>query len=196
MLRIVKMVLRQAQLLGVVHLYLHLAVTLVERLFDILSDALFVGFLDRYAIDDHLDGVFFCLAELYLVIQAYHHPVDHRAHIALVPQRLEHVGKGALFLFDQRRHDNDLGALGQLQHLFDDIRRAHRRDRFAALVTMLLADTRKEQTQIVVDLGNGTYRRTGVFRGGLLIDRDSRRKPFDLIDIGLADTPEKLTRIA
>src|SRR6185312_2074807 len=57
------------------------------------------------------------------------------------------------------------------------------------------ADPRIEQTQIIVDLGHGADGRAGIFRGGLLLDRDRRRQAFDQIDIGLLHQLQELARI-
>src|SRR3546814_9808506 len=47
------------------------------------------------------------------------------------------------------------------------------------------ADARPQQPHVIVDLGDGGDRRARVSAGGLLLDRDRGRQPFDMIDIGL-----------
>ena len=63
-------------------------------------------------------------------------------------------------------------------------------------MAVLLTHTCKEQTQIVIDLGDRSYRRARVFRSGLLIDGNSGGQPLYLVYIRLAHTSEELTCIA
>ena len=56
--------------------------------------------------------------------------------------------------------------------------------------TVRLTDSRVEQSQVVVDLGDGAYRRAGVTRRRLLINCDSKRQSFDKVDIGFVHLTE------
>ena len=58
-----------------------------------------------------------------------------------------------------------------------------------------LAGARKQQPQIVVDLGRGGHRRARIARGVFLPDGNRRRDAVDLIDVGLLHALEKLPRI-
>ena len=58
-----------------------------------------------------------------------------------------------------------------------------------------IADPRVEQAQVVVDLGDGAHRRARVAAGGLLLDRDRRRQPLDVVDVGLLHLPEELAGV-
>ena len=55
-----------------------------------------------------------------------------------------------------------------------------------------MADPGEQQPQVVVDLGDGADRRARVAAGALLVDRDGRREPVDLVDVGLLHLPEEL----
>ena len=54
------------------------------------------------------------------------------------------------------------------------------------------ADPREQQPQVVVDLGDRADRRARVARRALLVDRDRRGEPVDLVDVGLLHLPEEL----
>ena len=194
--RVVDMRLFDPCLFAIENLELHFAIALLECLFDILADPVTALLLDDDTVHNHLDRMLFCFGEFDLLIQAHHYPVYHSTDIPFVAQRFEHIGKTPLLLFDQRRENDQLGAVGEFEHLFDDIAGTHRRDRLAALVAVLLADTGEEQTQIVVYLGDRPHRGTGIFGCGLLIDGDRGCQPFDLVYIRLAYLAQKLAGIA
>ena len=54
---------------------------------------------------------------------------------------------------------------------------------FTAAVAVGCTGTGKEQTEIIVNLGSGTYGRTRVLVGGLLLDADDRTQTGNLIYI-------------
>src|SRR5690606_22090882 len=58
-----------------------------------------------------------------------------------------------------------------------------------------LADAGVEQAQVVVDLGDGADGRARIVRGRLLLDRDRRRQPLDVVDVGLVHHAQELARI-
>src|SRR5262249_21057057 len=57
-------------------------------------------------------------------------------------------------------------------------------------------DARPQQSHVVVDLRNGADRRTWIFRGGLLFDRNCRRQSIDLVDVRLLHHLEELPRVS
>ena len=57
------------------------------------------------------------------------------------------------------------------------------------------ADPRKQQAHIVVNLGHGSHRGTGVFRGGFLLNGNRGRQPRDVIHVGLLHHVKELPRI-
>ena len=65
----------------------------------------------------------------------------------------------------------------------------------AVVRAVLLTNARVQETQIVVHLGNRSDRASGVTRGRLLVDRNSRREAVDVIDIRLVHLAEELTRV-
>ena len=101
----------------------------------------------------------------------------------------------ALAVFGQRRKKQEPRAGG---HGEDEVRHLLRGlplDRNVAVGAERLADGGVEQSQVVVDLGDGRDRRAGVLRGGLLLDRDRRREPLDRVHVGLVHLLEELARV-
>ena len=54
-----------------------------------------------------------------------------------------------------------------------------------AFRTVWNADSREQQTELVVNFRDRTHRRTGVVRSGFLIDGNCGGKPFDTLDVRL-----------
>src|SRR5207245_7747331 len=61
--------------------------------------------------------------------------------------------------------------------------------------TVGLADPGVQDAEVVVDLSDGAHGRPRVLRGGLLVDRDGRRQPFDEVDVGLLHLTQELARV-
>ncbi|MPN07949.1 hypothetical protein SDC9_155224 [bioreactor metagenome] len=66
---------------------------------------------------------------------------------------------------------------------------------FRVVRAVRCAGTCIEQTQIVVNLGDGAHGGTRVVAGGLLFDRDGRRQAFDQIDIRLLHQLKELAGV-
>ena len=94
-----------------------------------------------------------------------------------------------------RREHLEPRALGQLEHPVDDLLRRLAGDDPSAARAVRHADARVQQTQVVVDLGDGPDRRSGVARRRLLVDRDRRRQTLDEVDVGLVHLAEELARV-
>ena len=56
--------------------------------------------------------------------------------------------------------------------------------------------TGEKQAQKVVDLRNGTYRRTGILVRRFLLDRDDRTEPRDLVDVGTLHRADELASVS
>jgi hypothetical protein len=54
----------------------------------------------------------------------------------------------------------------------------------------------EEQAIVIIDFCDGTYRGTRVFMGGFLLDRYCWGEAFDVIEIRLIHTTEKLSGIS
>ena len=57
-------------------------------------------------------------------------------------------------------------------------------------------NTRVQNAQIIVDLGDRPHRRPGVPAAGFLLDRDRRAQPVDPVDLGFGHLAQELSRIA
>ena len=69
------------------------------------------------------------------------------------------------------------------------------RDRPAALVAAGDADTREEDTQVVIDFCDRPHRAARIAPTGLLLNRDRRGQPRDRIDFRFLHLAEKLSRV-
>ncbi len=157
-----------------------------------VGEAALGGVLHREAVDDHLDGVLLLLLQRRRAGQLDRLAVHTRAGVALGLEVGEEVDELALALAHQRRQHLEAAPLRQLQDLVDDGLRRLARDRAAALGAVRLADAREEQTQVVVDLGDGAHRRARVARGRLLVDGDRRGEALDEVDVRLVHLAEEL----
>src|SRR5439155_11414355 len=101
--------------------------TQLQRRLDRVGDtvvgaaAVRAGVADDQAIDDDLDGVLLVLLELDVLAEVADRAVHAYADVAGLAGVLEHALVLALAVADQRRHDHDPGALGQLVDLVDDL---------------------------------------------------------------------------
>ncbi len=121
--------------------------------------------------------------------------VDPGAHVALAGQILEQRVVLALAATNDRRQHLEAGALGELQDAIDDLLRGLALQLGPVVRAVLHADSRVEQTEVVVDLGDRADGRAGVPAGRLLIDRDRRRQTLDHVDVGLVHLAEELTGV-
>ena len=122
-------------------------------------------------------------------------PVDPGADQALATDRGEDVEMRPLSASDQGGQDDRLAALAGPEHSLDDLLGDLAADRPVALRAMRQADPGVEQSEIVVDLGQGRDRAPGVDRAGFLIDRDGRRQALDGVDVGRLGLVEELAGI-
>src|SRR5690606_1837571 len=118
-----------------------------------------------------LDGVVAAFVERDLFVQLSEFPIDPCTHKAFFVQLFKFLLELALTAADDRCEDHHPLTGRQLEYAGDDLLDRLARYRLAALVAMRLADRRKKQAEIVVDLRYGAYGRTGRARDGLLLDR-------------------------
>ena len=86
-------------------------------------------------------------------------------------------------------------ALWQAQHLIHDLLHGLGAHRLTTAGAMRHAQARKEQTQIVVDFGDGTHGRARIATDRLLLDGNRWRQAFNGINIGLFELFEKLASV-
>ena len=146
-------------------------------------------------VDHDGDVVLELLVEDDLLLEPAQLAVDLHAREALGAQLVEQLAVLALAPAHDRRQHHELGALGQHHHLVDDLLGRLRLDRAAAVEAVRVADTRPQQPQVVVDLGDRSHRRARVPRRGLLVDRDRRRQPLDRVHVRLVHLAQELTGV-
>ena len=120
--------------------------------------------------------------------------VDAHADESLPPGSIDDPVTLGLAVLDERAQDEETGPLGQRKHLVDDLLDALALDGMA-VGAMGDADPGEQQPEVVVDLGDRAHGRARVPAGTLLIDRDGRREPVDLVDVGLLHLAEELAGI-
>ena len=84
---------------------------------------------------------------------------------------------------------------GKREHLIHHLAHGLRRERLTMVRTARFADAREQQSQVVVDLGDRADGRARVVRRRFLFDRDRRREPFDVVDVGLFHHRQELPRV-
>ena len=166
-----------------------------ERVFETVRQAAVYPLFDDKPVDDDAYRVLLVLVEFDLLVKFTVDAVDDRAHIAVFVQLFELFGILALAPSDYRRDDAHFRSLGRRQNAVGDLIDGLLLYLLAALGAMHLAHTRVQQTQIVVYLRHRADGGTGIVGSGLLIDGDRRRKPVDVVDVGLVHLPEELARI-
>ena len=173
----------------------HDAVGEVQRGLDGIGEPLLGACLDGQTVDHHLDVVLFLLLQLGRIGQRVHHAVDPYPAVALCVELLEQVGEFALAGPHHRGQHLEPGALRHHQHLVDDLLRGLAGDPLTADRAVRGAGPGVEQTQIVVDLGDGSDRRPRVAVGRLLVDRHRRGQTFDEVDVGFVHLAEELAGV-
>jgi hypothetical protein len=128
--------------------------------------------------------VLFILVQPDLLGELVEGAVGAAADIARLPGVLKHLEVFPLPGPHHRGERLDARALGQLQHLVDDLVDGLLFDLLAAHRAVGGAHPRPQKTQIVVDLGHRAHGGAGVFGGGLLVDGDGGGQPLDIVHIG------------
>ena len=147
------------------------------------------------SVDDHFDGVVAIAVHLHTRGDVHHFAVHPHTQVPLAADSLEEFLVVPLAVVHQRGKDKHLlpciVAEQQVHYLLVGV--AHHL--LARQVGICLTCPRKEQSQVVVNLCNGTHRTARVAAGGLLVDTDDGRKPRNLVHIGAlhgADIPPRV----
>ena len=175
--------------------HLHEAVGQLQRRLHRISKALLNPLAHRQTVNNHRQAVLAPLIQLDILIQSAHLAVYIHAHIACTPHLVEHAHMLALASAHQRSHNHEASTRIQLQHTVDNLLHALLLDKLAALRTMRLTCTRKQQTQIIVNLRHRAHCRTRIAARRLLVDRNRRTQAFNIIHIRLIHLPQKLACI-
>ena len=135
------------------------------------------------------------LANGIVLLEFVHDAVDARAHETLRTQLFEDLHVFALAFAHDWRDQHVAFFRVERERRVDHLADRLRLERDAVVGAAWRADAREQQAQVVVDLGDRADGRARVVRGRLLLDRDRRRKAFDVIDVGLLHHRQELARI-
>ena len=94
-----------------------------------------------------------------------------------------------------RGKELDLGLLRKFHDLIHHLVYRLLLNLFPALRTVRNSDPCVEQPEIVIDLRHRPYRRTGIPVGGLLVNRDGRRKSLYALHVRLLHLSQELSGI-
>ena len=151
--------------------------------------------LEDDTVHDDLDRVLLLLVQRDLVREVVRLAVDPRADESAAARILKFLAVLALAVPDNRRQDRELRTQRQRHQRVHHLLNGLGRDRIAALGAVRAADAGKEQPEVVVDLGDGAHGGAGIARGGLLLDGDGRRQPFDGVHVRLVHLLKKLAGV-
>jgi hypothetical protein len=163
--------------------------------FQALSQTLACIRTHAQAVHHRLDTVLALGIELGDLLQFPHRAIHPRPHQTLVAQIDKYLIMFALAVLYHRRQQHDAQPLRQRQHLIDHLAHGLRRQRHTMLGAAWNAGPGIEQTQVIVDFGDGTHGRARVVGGGFLFDRNRRGQALDVIHVGLVHQREELARI-
>ncbi len=150
---------------------------------------------DDDPVDHHLDVVLELLVERYRVAQVMQLTVDTDADVAEALRLVEHIAMLALAALHHRCRDEQARAFRQQHDLVGDLLDRLLADLASTVRAVRMPDARVHEPEVVVDLGDRTDGRTRIPARPLLIDRDRRAQPLDVIDIGFLHLPKELARI-
>ena len=102
----------------------------------------------------------------------------------------------SFFVGNYRGHDNDLGAWLQGHDAVYNLLAGLGCNGLSASVAMWLADAGKQESKIIIDLGDCAHRRTRILGDRFLLDGDGWGKAFDTVDIRLVHLLQKLASIS
>ena len=166
-----------------------------ERRFDGVGQARFgaAGFFrigvvvaaDHQAIDHHFDVVDAVAVECDVFFQVVDFTIGAHALETLLADVLEDLFVLAFAPLDDRREDLRARAIRQRLDFIDDLLGALGDDFRAANGTVRDADAGVEQAQIVVDFGDSADGRARVVADALLVNRNRRTQPLNLVNVGL-----------
>ena len=170
-------------------------VTLLHRRSHALFQAFFLFVRHHGLIDNHLDIMVLITVQLHAMHDFLHLSVDPHIQVTFLPHLFEKFFIMPLPSTHQRCQDINpfsfIVAPDKVENLFFGI--LHHL--FARQIRIGYSGTRKEQTQVVVNLGSGTYGRTRILIRGFLLNGDHRTQPRNLIHIGPLHSSQEIAGI-
>ena len=142
-------------------------------------------------VDDDLDVLLLVPVELDLLVGPDDLPVDPDPGEPFLVEIFEELLVRPLLLPDDGREDRDLARVFG-RDLVGDLVGGLGRDGDIVLGTERRPDPGIEETEVIVDLGDGPDRAAGILGGGLLLDGDGGREPFDGVHVRFLHDAEEL----
>ena len=124
-----------------------------------------------------------------------HHLAIHARAEALLVQMVKQILELALAAAHYRRHHRYALTAALFQNALHNLVGGLPRNGPAAIGAVRRAHAGIEQTQVVVNLGDGAHRRSRTAAGSLLLDGNRRAQPLDRIHVGALDLIQKLPRV-
>ena len=186
---------REVHRLTADHVDGHLTAGQAHDLFDRLGETRLDALADHETIDHDLDGMADVLIEADVLRKLIHVSVHTYTHIAGAAGRVEHLLMHALLAADNRCQQLNPAALRHQKQLIHDLIHRLALDLASALRTVRRADACVQKTHIIINLRDGTDRRTRIPVRRLLIDRNRRAETLDEVHRRLLHLAQKLTRI-
>ena len=186
----------KAQPLAIVIIEGHGALTLPQSLPQRFLKSFAHLLADRKAVDNQVDGMDFITVEPHSGRYFANLAVDAGINIPFLGQRLEKFAVMALAALNDGGEQGDFMTGETLEDEFGDA--------VVGIMHHLLAGRRRisprrpsiEQTQEVVDFGDGAHGRTRVFVSGLLLDSHHGAQARDFVDIGPLHRADELPGIS
>src|SRR5260370_18629909 len=135
------------------------------------------------------------LVETYFFAKLVQFPVDFDANESRAAQVAELLAVFAFATANDRRQDVNARRVGPAHDAVDDLLDALRRYFATAVIAEWLSDAGVEQSEVVVDLGNGADGGARISRGGFLFDREGGGEGVDRIDFRLFHLLQDLPRV-
>ena len=151
--------------------------------------------LDHQPVDDHVDGVLVLLVEVDLLVEIEQLAIHANSHESRLSSAGKHFLVLALSVPDQRGHDHQACPLWQVVELIDHLLDGLSGDLTPADWAVHAPDPRKQQAQVVVDLGHRPDGRSWVPGGTFLVDADRGAQSVDLVDVRLLHLSQELARV-
>ena len=125
-------------------------------------------------VDHHINIVFFVFHQRRQIGQLDDFAINPETHKTLRLHLREHFGEFTFAFARHRRHQQYAGLCRQGQHRVHHLRHAGGLQRHAVFRAMRCARAREQQTQVIVNFGDGADSGARVVAGGFLLDGNRR----------------------
>lgn len=166
-----------------------------QRRLERLGEALLQIVTHLEAVHHHLDGVLLLQLQGRGIREIAHLPVDAGTDITLGRQVFQQLDVLPFAIAHHGGQQHQLGAFRLGQHLVHHLADGLGGERDAVGRAARLANPGKQQTQIVINFGDGADRGARVVGSGLLFDGDGRGEPLNVVHVRLLHQGEELAGV-